>query len=545
MDNPYIAPLLACLVGAIGLIGLIAALVAKGAVAREKNILESGAAQVRGASRLLMGGNASPDDWLVAQGLTPDSHFGDYLISVWSGAQAGRVPTLTELHSLSAGRERRRSSARLAGGITGLLVIGGIAATLFCIKPVLTGFDMGSLSSGPGEKDVRAKEANTMIQSLGGAFLPSLVALAATVLVAIGRGSYQQAAGVLAWELDRFTINILFPTFRPRSFGEELVELQIKLSGLVSQMEQRDARFGKLLQIAVTGGSALKALGMSLKESADSVTNASDSLKTEAQAVVNGFATYLGEGSPAVNGLAWVASVGQSNQEMAQKLQDAGLALSAASVSSTKIVEEAGRQLNEAVSAIPARIEHGCAAGSQQLIATSHSAALAAAASISHAGAIATENLQQAVASVPQAIARGTAQAGDTVLQACRDASKSAAEMVAQSAVKASSSLQLQVEPIRTVALQIQSANNTLQSDVRQSLGASLEHFSQSTTAVLQGFQETMGQTAAQLATSQEAVTAAVAMTDRLIERVENLRNMPAWPRLCAQWMKGLFRRNG
>ena len=222
-----------------------------------------------------------------------------------------------------------------------------------------------------------------------------------------------------------------------------------------------------------------------------------------------------------------------------------GLALSAASVSSTKIVEEAGRQLNEAVSAIPARIEHGCAAGSQQLIATSHSAALAAAASISHAGAIATENLQQAVASVPQAIARGTAQAGDTVLQACRDASKSAAEMVAQSAVEASSSLQLQVEPIRTVALQIQSANNTLQSDVRQSLGASLEHFSQSTTAVLQGFQETMGQTAAQLATSQEAVTAAVAMTDRLIERVENLRNMPAWPRLCAQWMKGLFRRNG
>lgn len=541
---PETPVLISGLVGMIGVLGLMAGLVARESIRREENILERGSVRFTEMAQTGFGADSSPTAWLSSEGLQADSHFGDRLISVWRGWRAHRIPSLMELHSLSSGRERRRLWARLAGGITGLLVVSGIAGTLICIHPILDGFNISGDASGVVDSSKRAGSAMAMIQSLGRAFWPSLTALLFTFIVASGRGYYSHAASKLAWELDRFSLDILFASFRSPTFGEQLVELQTKLSRLVDRMEHRDEGFGTILDSLNTTISGFKSSEASLQTAADGFAKAAASIAIEAASVRSGFETHLGAESPVITGLASIVSAAQANQQTAHELHEAGMVLGVASKAITERVEQAGNQLEMALSTIPSKIEHGCVVGSEAIVATSRAAAIEAAAAVTSAGSHAAGKLHQAVAAAPQAIIAGTAQAGQTVVEACRVAADEAAEIFAQAAAAGCASLQMQIEPIRVVAEEISGANTTLQTDVRHTLSVSLNDFEESSTAVLNDFQDTIGKTAKQLSSSQQAASAAVEIADRLIERVDRLRNTPSWPKRLWQKIMRPLRKN-
>jgi hypothetical protein len=534
---------IAAIVGLIGVFGLVAGLIAANGIRREREILESGEVRIAAAAGTGWGEKTSPDAWLAAEGLQADSHFGDRLRLVWGGWMAGRVPTLMELHNLSNARERRRLWGRLAGGITGLLVVGGIAGTLFCIHPILDGFKISGDAAGVVDSSKRAESAMAMIQSLGRAFWPSLMALVFTFVVASGRGYYLHAASKLAWELDRFSADVLFSSFRVRTFGDELGELQVKLSKLIDRIEVRDKRVEGLVDALGKSVTGLDSAGSSLKTAAESVTKAVVSLGTEVSGVRSDFSNHLGPKSPVITGLATFATAALSNQQSAQELRETADALGAASEATTKRAEEVSQHLQKEVSSISENIQRGCAAGAENLLAASRDAAAAGALTIVTAAGNAAASLSGAVADAPRVIGATTAQAVQTMVESCERAADAAAGKVAQAAESAAESLRKEVEPIGRVAAEIDGANATLQTEVRTALQTSVEELRESNAAILNKIHETIGTTAEQLVSTQQAATDAVAVADRLLERVDHLKPKPPLAKRVWQQMTGWLRK--
>lgn len=227
---------IASFVAALGAAGLFAASWAVYQLRRERRALAYGRAALRDLS---VPSDTSFDyrDWLAGQGLrVNDSHFAEHLLAAADSSRSGRALSLRELHEVSARREGRRPAARFAEGVIALLLVVGIAGTLLAIKPLLGNFSLVVTGAGLTEVSDNLVRATRLIRSLSDAFVPSLVALGATVLVAVMRGVYVYRRWHLAGELDRFDLEDLLQRFPPPSVTREMNEIRAQLAELVARM---------------------------------------------------------------------------------------------------------------------------------------------------------------------------------------------------------------------------------------------------------------------------------------------------------------------
>ena len=176
--------------------------------------------------------------------IDPESCIADFIRACWSAWLGGRGATLTELHVLVARRERARGSARFSAGIAGLLLVVGIVGTLSSIHPVLKAFQFKVTSDGELEGVVASTElVNSLVNDLGDAFWPSLVALVGTVLVVLFRGLYSLSLHQYVLALDRFAIGTLIPRYRPNSLADEYGEVNSALTQLAERIQSREQNF--------------------------------------------------------------------------------------------------------------------------------------------------------------------------------------------------------------------------------------------------------------------------------------------------------------
>ncbi|MCX6873456.1 MAG: hypothetical protein NTW21_06560 [Verrucomicrobia bacterium] len=434
-STPIVA---AAFVGGIGLLGIVAGVVACRRVFAEGRILDRGEDALTGSLPSLDLDTTDPVTWLASNDLPKDSHFGDHLLSVWGGWLGERVPTLAELHSLSARRERRRLSARISGGITALLLICGIAGTLLCIHPILRAFTI--LKDADGNVVIDPAEAQEIIRSLGSAFLPSLTALVATVLVAILRGMYLQSTSGLAWRLDRFAVDQLFPMFKPKRFGAELTAVHSKLSRLVDRMAERDRDFAEAIGILGKAAQDLKDSGPRLKAASDRITNAADRLANETESMTKALDTHLGENSALVNGTHSINEILGTCVDAANQLREGGTTLATSLAEASGKFETARTQLGTAVAEIPQQIQQGCDLGSKTL---------------SEANQRATRDAATAIAKATEAAALGInssyAKAGEVFTRAASEASTQAATAIGQATGAATNTIKAEVAPVTQV----------------------------------------------------------------------------------------------
>lgn len=379
MDAPTwtLSPVIvAFLVGAIGLIGFVAAVFAAASIYRELGALRRGRESLRDL--------LPPQDpmfdyraWLGERGpAMADSHFADHLLAAADAARSGRAITLNELHEVSARREARRLSARLSGGVAALLLILGILGTLWAIKPLLGGFALDADAAGIIQAAKNAELATRLIRDLSQAFLPSLVALGLTVLVAFVRGFYAHGRGGLAGELDRLDLEDLFPRFPPPSVSRELDAIRAQLGDLVARMlaSQHDLdQFVSRLSDAAAGfhGDAPPLTAASIR-----LADAADQLIPRLDRVTSGLDGHLGPGSPLVGKLDALADLAADVRSTAQGFEAAGRLLE-------QDLAASHRLLQGALDELPGRLEAAChAAGSALADATSNALATACSAAV-------------------------------------------------------------------------------------------------------------------------------------------------------------------
>lgn len=274
--------------------------------------------------------------WLRENGIKPESHLGDFIRTCWSAWLGGRPASLTELHVLVARRERGHRSTRLSAGISALLLVFGIIGTLSSIKPVLQDFkfqieketvnglagddpELDSVGNRAGEQQEIQQDAssviantelvNNLIQKLGNAFWPSLLALIGTIAVVSCRGLYSLSLHKFVLELDRFAVDMLIPRYRVPSLSEQYQEVKASLASVTENLIQREVRFHQAveqLESLVIGISpALNGLNAAVITS----NSAADKLASGAESIAEGLTRHFGEKSPihrAVEGLASV-----------------------------------------------------------------------------------------------------------------------------------------------------------------------------------------------------------------------------------------------
>jgi hypothetical protein len=482
-STPVVA---AAIVGGIGLLGIVAGLMACRQVFAEGRTLDQGEDKLAVAISSTDLDSADPTTWLASNDLPKDSHFGDHLLSVWCGWLGERVPTLAELHSLSARRERRRLSARISGGITALLLVCGIAGTLLCIHPILLAFTIPVNAN--NEVLIDPLVAQKLIRSLGSAFLPSLTALAFTVVVAIFRGIYLQSTTGLAWRLDRFAVAQLFPMFKPKRFGSELTEVHTKLSRLVDRLDERDQKFAEGVEIFGNAALGIKESGPKLKAASDRISNAADRLASETETMTKALETCLGVDSALVKGTNSLKEILGACQETAEELRKGSLVLATSLAEASDKFEESRTQLNTsiaeipskiqqgcnsgnkalvdasgtlelanaslstAVAGIPSQIENGCNLGTKALIEANQKAAQGAVDSIAKAAESATSGIKSAVSNAQRDIQTSGANAGEDFKGKAKEASGQAAATIGEAAVAAANDIKVEVEPIKQAA---------------------------------------------------------------------------------------------
>ena len=485
-STPIIA---AVLVGGIGVLGIVAGFVAYLRVIAEDKALESGGGALAASLNSLNLDSTDPITWLATNAVPKNSHFGDHLLSVWHGWLAERVPTLSELHSLSSRRERRRLSARISGGITALLLVCGIAGTLLCIHPILDAFTIRQNEE--GEVLIDPLVAQRLIRSLGSAFLPSLTALVFTVLVAIFRGVYVQATTGLAWRLDRFAVEQLFPLFKPKRFGTELTQVHLKLSRLVDQLAERDREFGVGFELFGKAALDLKESGPRLKAASDRITNAADRLACETGTMTKALETCLGEDSALTKGTSSLKEILAACQETAKETRKASCVLATslaelsgkfeltrtqleksiaeiptniqqgcdsgnrALVDGTCTLDQATAGLSAAVAGIPSQIKDGCNLGIEALIEGNQKAVQGAADSIAKAAESATSGIKTAAYNAQKDIQTSGANAGEDFMGKAKEASGKAAAAIGEAALAAAKDVKEEVEPIKRAATEL------------------------------------------------------------------------------------------
>lgn len=237
--------------------------------------------------------------WLRTRGISLDSCIADSIRACWSAWLGGRATSLTELHVLVARRERARGSARLSAGIAGLLLVVGIVGTLSSVHPVLKAFQFKVSSSGELQEVAQSTAlVNSLVNNLGDAFWPSLIALGGTVFVVFCRGCYALSLHQFTLQLDRFAISSLIPRYRPSSISQEYKGVKQILSSLSEGISRREEGFGSVvteLQKLVAG---ITPAVESLHETTRQSDKAAKKLSSRSQSITDGITRNLGPSSP-------------------------------------------------------------------------------------------------------------------------------------------------------------------------------------------------------------------------------------------------------
>lgn len=341
---------IAFLVGLIGIFGIFSALHAVSSIIKEANSLDRG-------RRLLEDLPADlPIDydyrsWIIEQdaGLS-DTHFGDHLFSAALAAKSGRAVTLHEFHQLSNRREDRRKDARLSGGITALLLVCGIAGTLLAIKPILGDFSVTSDPAGISNAADNVAKATDLIQSLGEAFLPSLVALGLTVFVAFARGFYTQLRGHLAGKLDEFDLQDLFHRFPPPSISNEMNNVRAQLTDLVTQILASQRNLDGFVQQLTNAASVFQGETPKLQKVSKEILGAVNKLTPAITSLDNSISQNFGQSSPLITNLNGIAAISSDVVNATKELKSAGSSIS-------KSIDLTSRMLKQSADLIESQIQ--------------------------------------------------------------------------------------------------------------------------------------------------------------------------------------------
>jgi hypothetical protein len=333
--NSTLPTFFAVFAGAIGVMGCLAAVVAYASTSRERSAIKK-ADMTLASSESWEGANAvsehSLSEWLRNRAIDPESGVADVIRVCWSAWLGSRSTALTELHVLVARRERTKAPARLSAGIAALLLVIGIVGTLSSVKPILKAFQFGSstpdgampVDDGPSIVNIADSTAlvNSLMHSLGDSFLPSLVALAFTVLVVALRGIYSLGLQRYTLELDRFAIGTVMPHFRPRSISDEYAEVRAIFGSLAKTMGDREEKFDnvitQLTKFVDSVGPSLKGMDSGI----DKMTTAADALASKSNSIATTLTRTLGKKSPlyaAVDGFEGIFAA--TNDRLAQLSQ--------------------------------------------------------------------------------------------------------------------------------------------------------------------------------------------------------------------------------
>ena len=336
----------------IALFGAACGLIASAGIVREQRMLKRGVDSLRDVPA----GPAASFDyrrWVKERPELVDTHFADHLLSAWAAAKAGRAVSLHELHEVSARREARRRSARLSGGITGLLLVCGIAGTLLAIKPILGGFNISANADGVFEASESAFTATKMIQDLGQAFWPSLAALIGTIVVVFLRGVYAHRRGTLAGELDQLDLEELFPRFPPPSISREFDEVRAGLGELVTTMLASQRSFDDFVTRLTGAARGFRADAPPLQQAATRFATAAETLAPKFDALLAALPTHFGPDAPLYARLETLDVLAQQVSATALEMKQNGSIM-------TEQLETAHRILQQTASDLPGQIKDGC-----------------------------------------------------------------------------------------------------------------------------------------------------------------------------------------
>jgi hypothetical protein len=356
----------------IALFGAACGLIAGAGIVREQRMLKRGVDSLRDVPA----GPAASFDyrrWVTERPELINTHFADHLLSAWAAAKAGRAVSLHELHEVSARREARRRSARLSGGITGLLLVCGIAGTLLAIKPILGGFNISANADGVFEAAESAFTATKMIQDLGQAFWPSLAALIGTIVVVFLRGVYAHRRGTLAGELDQLDLEELFPRFPPPSISREFDEVRAGLGELVTTMLASQRSFDDFVKRLTGAARGFRADAPPLQDAAKRFVTAAETLSPKFDALLAALPTHFGPNAPLYARLEALDVLAQQVSATALEMKQNGSIM-------TEQLETAHRILQQTASDLPGQIKDGCVSAATILkVATSNAVTAACA----------------------------------------------------------------------------------------------------------------------------------------------------------------------
>jgi hypothetical protein len=236
--------------------------------------------------------------WLRTRGISLDSCIADSIRACWSAWLGGRATSLTELHVLVARRERARGSARLSAGIAALLLVVGIAGTLSCVHPILKSFQFQVSSNGELQEIAESTAlVNSLVNNLGDAFWPSLIALGSTVFVVFCRGCYALSLHRFTLELDRFAISSLIPRFRPSSITREYSDVKRILSELSDAISRREQGFGDIVDRLQSLVDGITPVVNALQATVEQSDEAAKRLSARSNSIADGITRTLGPNS--------------------------------------------------------------------------------------------------------------------------------------------------------------------------------------------------------------------------------------------------------
>jgi len=304
--------------GAVGVLGCIAAFVAHASTSRDRAAIKKAKTMLT-SSESWEGAHTYSEhelsEWFRNRTIDPESGVADVIRACWSAWLGSRSTSLTELHVLVARRERSKAPARLSAGIAALLLVIGIVGTLFSVKPILKDFQFrastpeGVMPSTDAPSLVNVEDStalvNSLMHSLGDAFLPSLVALGFTIVVVALRGIYSLGLQRYTLELDRFAMGTVMPHYRPRSISDEYEEVRTTFGSLAKTMGDREEKFDKVIAQLTKFVDSVGPTLAGLDTGIDKMTTAANALAAKSNSIADTLSRTLGKKSPlyaAVNG---------------------------------------------------------------------------------------------------------------------------------------------------------------------------------------------------------------------------------------------------
>jgi hypothetical protein len=323
--------------GFVGLVGVASALVAHAATSRDRALIKKSEFALTSAESW-DGAQSSTDHelskWLQKRGIAADSGVADIIRACWSGWIGCRATTLTELHALVSRRERSNLPARLSGGIAALLLIIGIVGTLSSVKPVLQDFQFktdGAYGQIPTTDDSSGDEynsaantdrVNALMRDLGAAFIPSLVALVATIVVVFFRGMYSLNLNGYTLELDRFAMGTVMPHYRPRSIADEYAEVRSTFDSLAKAIGEREEKFDLVVsQLEKLVGSIAPALS-GLEIGVAQMAAAGNTLATKSNSIATTLTRMLGKKSPLYGAVYGFEEIFEKTNDKIEQISD-------------------------------------------------------------------------------------------------------------------------------------------------------------------------------------------------------------------------------